>query len=158
MFNPLTPKFNINSGSKYGPITTNMQHQPRTKSSRVQQDTCYPQTDPSRADDTGKPFWHMNRIWVTLQYLHDGNLIWYVSQIAGPGNDARVDMQIRESNAKIHTHTPTQRHCSNAFLKQREFGNMVTETKTSKNANSVNILSLIMDIYVTRRSIMNVQL
>lgn len=79
------------------------------------------------------------------------DLIFYVSQIAGPGNDARVDMQIREINAK-------KLHGSNAFLNQREFGNMVTETKTSKNANSVNMLSHIMEIYVTRHSILKVQL
>lgn len=36
------------------------------------------------------------------------DLILYVSQKAGPGNDARVDMQIRERNAKIHIYTPTQ--------------------------------------------------
>ncbi len=134
MFNPLTPKININSGSKYGPITTNMQHQPRTKSSRVQQDTCYPQTDPSGADDTGKPFWHMNSIWVMLQYLHDGNLIWYVSQIAGPGNDARVDMQIRESNAKIHTHTPTHPHKDIVQMLSSNRESLVTWLRRQKQA------------------------
>lgn len=50
-----------------------------------------------------------------------------------------IDMQIRKSNAKIHIyiHTNTIQH---VFCNQREFGNMVTETKTSKNTNSVIIM------------------
>lgn len=122
MFNPLTLTFYINSGSKYGPITTcsiyiSQEPNPAEPIMRVNRTGVTRRltllelsTASSAADDTGKPFWHNNSIWVILQYLHDGRS--YIICLSGSRSfkwcsSRHADKRKQCQNTHLHTHTNT---------------------------------------------------